>query len=73
MTQALDILDGLSAPGAIGTYLDLAAARLDKPLSHDEGAAGGVQEVIAKLEREYLILPGESELKPSRWDFSNVG
>lgn len=72
MTQALDILDELAAPCEIGSCLDLAVARLVNLLGHDEEAIGGVQELMAKLEREYLIAPGESELQPSPWDFPIV-
>lgn len=72
MTQALDVLDEIAAPCEIGSYLDLAVTRLENLLGHDEEATGGVQELMAKLEREYLISRGESELQPSPWDFRIV-
>ncbi len=68
MTEALDILDKVEAPGEIGSTLDLAAARLEKFVSHDDQAAPAVERLISQLEREFQTAPTITEGKPSPWD-----
>lgn len=66
MSEALDILDELGAPGDIGGILDLAVARLAKLLDRKDPFATGAQEFIAQLERELgMVRPrGTRELSP---------
>ena len=52
MGQALDILDRANAPGAIGSTLDLAAARLQGLLDEGDGAPGNAPMTMAELERD---------------------
>ncbi len=68
MTEALDILDALHAPGAIGSTLDLAISRLEGHLNEDEQAATGVRTLLAQLEREFAAAPAIGEVQPSPWD-----
>ena len=72
MTEALDILDELRAPGEIGSILDLAATQLEKILDHDKRAAPAVQTLMFQLERELAAAPGSSISKPSPWEFRPV-
>lgn len=69
MTEALDILDELGAPGEIGSTLDLAASRLEKFLDRDDQAAAGVQLLITQLKREFQIAPTRNERKHSPGTF----
>lgn len=66
MSQARDILDDLRAPGPIGSTLDLAIARLEKFLGHDDQSA--VQALNAQLEREYIRPHADHERITNPWE-----
>jgi hypothetical protein len=72
MTEALDMLDALCAPGEIGSALDLAVARLEKFLGHDDHSATRVQTLTSQLERELAAALAGSGTKPNPWEISPV-
>lgn len=72
MTQALDILDELSAPGEIGSTLDLAVTRLEKFLDHGGHSATCAHMLISQLERELAAAHTGNESKPSPWEIFPV-
>lgn len=68
MTDALDILDEVEAPGKIGSTLDLAVVRLEKFLARDRPADLGAQRLISQLQHELGACRAGDERKPSPWD-----
>jgi hypothetical protein len=67
MTDALDILDDLHAPGVIGSTLDLAIVRLAEVLGRSDHEENGLETLNSQLERELSTGPISSEPKPSPW------
>ncbi len=68
MTEALDILDEIGAPGEIGSMLDFAAARMEKWIDRNVEAEGCLQALMPELEREFNADPASSKSDPSPWD-----
>lgn len=67
MSQALEILDELHAPGEIGSMLDLAVARLQKVLDLDDQAPAAMEALMIELEREFIGATAASECNPNPW------
>lgn len=68
MTDALDILDDLRAPGVIGSTLDLAIARLEEVLGRSDDKENGLETLNSQLEHELSTGPISNEPKPSPWE-----
>lgn len=49
MTEALEILDGLGAPGAIGAHLDLSIAMLEAEFALERGGGASADHLLAQL------------------------
>lgn len=72
MTEALRILDGVDAPGEIGSQLDLAIARLQKQLGLEDQLPASVEALIARLAVEPSTSPTKRSEESSLWDFPSV-
>lgn len=72
MTEALDLLDEIDAPGEIGSMLDLAVSRLERFLDRDDQTANRVQTLMSQLEREFSAASANSGFKPSPWNIPPV-
>lgn len=67
MTEALEILDGLDAPGEIGTLLDLAIVRLEKIAGAGNRTETTVQRLIDQLEQELAVGTEATEGETDPW------
>lgn len=52
LTEALEILDSVGAPGDIGSHLDLAIARLERQLGVEGSMAAQVDDLFARLSQD---------------------
>lgn len=68
MTDALDILDDLRAPGVIGSTLDIAIARLEEVLGHGDHEENDLETLNIQVKRELSTGSTSSEPKPSPWE-----
>lgn len=70
MSETLDILDGLDAPGAIGTSLDLAIARLEEFLTGEVNSTPRAQNLFDQLEIELASVRELLSDEPVPWGVS---
>ena len=70
MLAALDLLDELGAPSAIGISLDLAVARLEEFLGRKAVGKSSVQDLFEQVERELASAQTDESERPAPWELS---